>query len=289
MDAGLRDLGAEHSELEHQLQAAYISAASHVRDLAPEASRRRHRLLERIGGTADAQERAAIAHSVVQDSLRGASRSDVRGLTEIAWADGAFLEHDPRVDPSLSCLASALMFVDEIERDLEICEMARTGPHRISAPVVSHFRAWPLYERGQIAEATTEAKAALDAPDDFHTTIRTAYATLACCHLLRGDLAHAETALAIVEDPQSGRPFATPCSLRSGHVSGFGSTGRRMPSTTRCAPANCLSTNTASRTRAPSPGGRPRHSRISRSASRLAPRSSPPPSSSAPSGSTSRG
>ena len=201
VDAGLRDLGAEHSELEQQLQAAYISAASHVRDLAPEASRRRHRLLERIGGSADAQERSAIAHSVVQDSLRGASRGDVRGLTEIAWADGAFLEHDPLVDPSLSCLASALMFVDEIERDLEICEMARTGPHRISEPVVSHFRAWPLYERGQIAEATAEAKAALDAPDDFHTTIRTAYATLACCHLLQGDLTRAETALAIVEDP----------------------------------------------------------------------------------------
>ena len=134
--------------------------------------------------------------------MRGATRDDVRGLTEIAWADGAFLELDPRVDPSLSCLASALMFVDEIERDLEICEEARSGPHRVSGPVVSHFRAWPLYERGQIAEATTEAKAALDAPDDFHTTIRTAYATLACCHLLRGDLAHAETALAIIEDPQ---------------------------------------------------------------------------------------
>ncbi len=199
--AGLRDLGAEHSELEQQLQAVYISAASHVRDLAPEASRRRHRLLERIGSAPDGQQRTAIAHSVVQDSLRGANRNDVRGLTEIAWADGAFLQLDPGVDPSLSCLASALMFVDEIERDLEICEIARTGPHRISAPVVSHFRAWPLYERGQITEAIAEAKAALDAPDDFHTTIRTAYATLACCHLLQGDLAHAETALAIVEDP----------------------------------------------------------------------------------------
>jgi DNA-binding NarL/FixJ family response regulator len=69
-----------------------------------------------------------------------------------------------------------------------------------------------LYEQGRIVEAAANAEAALDArPVDSSTDVLAASGVLACCHLERGRLDEADSALATIEQEEvrtSGRyPF----------------------------------------------------------------------------------
>ena len=104
-------------------------------------------------------------------------------------------------------MTGALLFVDELERDLEICEAALAAARRLDSQAAyataSYCRAWPLYEQGRIIDAAADAQAALDArPAGCRTYVRTAYGALACCHIQRGELAHAESALTFIGHPQ---------------------------------------------------------------------------------------
>jgi DNA-binding CsgD family transcriptional regulator/Tfp pilus assembly protein PilF len=207
-DAGRRELDGHDPTLAGTLDAAYVAAAALVPELVPEALERRRRMLEGLAGEPDEHKRLAIAHSVIQDGLRGTSRDEIRGLVERAWGDGSLLRgRDYGHDIALYSLTSALLMADELERGLEICELAgggageETGPAAAAAgAIVSNCKVWLLYEQGRIAEAAAQARIALDAPDHVQTNVRTAYGALACCRLQRGELDGAEEALGVIDD-----------------------------------------------------------------------------------------
>jgi DNA-binding NarL/FixJ family response regulator len=206
LDSGLSELDGREVELADELEAAFISAASLVPELVPEGLNRRQKMLSRLHGAPSPQQRSAVAHSIVHDSLRGEPRAHVRRLADLAWAGGSLLHARPEDHRSLPSLTAALVFADELEHSLEICETAlqatREHESALSGVVVSSCRAWALYEQGAVAEAAADAEVALDAPDDFQANVRTAYGALACCRLQRGQLEQAEKALAILEDEE---------------------------------------------------------------------------------------
>jgi DNA-binding CsgD family transcriptional regulator/tetratricopeptide (TPR) repeat protein len=212
--SGLRELEDDDVPLAGELEAAYLAAASFVPELASDVLDRRERLLATAGGELDANQRSAVATTVLIDSVHGAPRSDVRRLAELAWKDGSPLVSEHATDADLAAITAALLYVDELEPGAEICN-AIADHHslepRFSRANVASLCAWIEYEQGKIDEAFADARTALDAPDPLFTTGRTAHGALACCRLLRGEIGQAEAALAIIDDDQTrttlGHPF----------------------------------------------------------------------------------
>jgi DNA-binding NarL/FixJ family response regulator len=207
LSVSMHETNGDDPALADELEAAYTAAASLVPELAEDALRRGERVLLRAGETPTGAQRAALAHVAMQAALRGQDRPSVTSLAELAWGEGALLDADSVDGLSWPLLTGALLFVDELERNLEICDAALSAARQLESPAdyatASYCRAWPLYEQGRILDAAAEAQAALDArPASGRTYVRTAYGALACCHIQRGELAHAETALTFIGHPQ---------------------------------------------------------------------------------------
>jgi DNA-binding CsgD family transcriptional regulator len=205
--ASMRETDGDDRALADELEAAYTAAASLVPELAEDALLRAQRLLLPATDMPTGAQRAALAHVAMQAALRGQDRASVTSIAELAWGDGALLDADAADGLSWPLLTGALLFVDELERDLEICDDALAEARRLESPAAyataSYCRAWPLYEQGRILDAAADAQAALDArPAGCRTYVRTAYGALACCHIQRAELAHAETALTFIGHPQ---------------------------------------------------------------------------------------
>ena len=203
----MQETNGDDPALTDELEAAYTAAASLVPELAEDALRRGERMLLRAAERPTGPQRAALAHVAMQAALRGQDRASVTSLAELAWGEGALLDDDSADGLSWPLLTGALVFVDELERDLEICDEALAAARRLDSPAAyasaSYCRAWPLYEQGRILDAAADAQAALDArPAGCRTYVRTAYGALACCHIQRAELAHAETALTFIGHPQ---------------------------------------------------------------------------------------
>jgi DNA-binding CsgD family transcriptional regulator len=197
-DEGLRELRDEEHPLRDELGAAFISAASRVPWLVDEALGRRREMLEHAGAELNAEQREALAHTVIHDSLRGAERAEIRRLVELAWSDGALLDDGSGDESSFSALTTALLITDELELALQRCDAARFRQSPPAGPILSQCRAWALYGRGEIDEALVSARAALDAPDDAPNQVVGTHGALACCFIARGQLDRAERVLAIV-------------------------------------------------------------------------------------------
>ncbi len=169
-----------------------------------EARDRGQALLADVNGPPTAGQREALANMAMYEALRGAHRSMVADLVGRALADAPSIRTliDEGLDWTL--LVGALLFVDELERALEICEDAlayeRENEPRLSASM-RHCRGWLLYERGLVADAAADAYAALDARLQGAGSLRTAYGLIACCHVQQGHLAQAETVLAGIDHP----------------------------------------------------------------------------------------
>lgn len=193
-------------DLVHELKAAYIAAASFVPGLRDELGAYRAELVALTDELAMSQRRA-FAHLALLGAKRGEDRALITDLAERAWGNGRLLVDDSPHRRSWPLVAGALLFVDELERDIEICDAAlvatRESDSTTGSALASYCRAWPLYKQGRIVEALAEARAALDArPAYWQMHVRTAYGAIAACHIARGELEHAETDLLIVGDPQ---------------------------------------------------------------------------------------
>jgi len=215
LKAALADLEVDDGSLAAELEAAYVSAASLVPSLAGAVSTRREMILGGLTGRPTAAQRSAVAHLAAMASLLGDPRSRVRELTELAWGDGALLQEQMVDGLTWPLLPVALLFIDELERAIEICDTALTRARdrgsALGFATVSHCRAWPLYEQGRLPEAAADAEAALDArPGHSITGVRSAYAALACCHLQRGELKPAETALAVIAERETRESLSYP-------------------------------------------------------------------------------
>jgi DNA-binding CsgD family transcriptional regulator/tetratricopeptide (TPR) repeat protein len=203
----LKEVSRDDGEMAAELDAVHISAASLAPELAGDAPIRRQRLLERLADPPARAQLVALAHMAAQGSLQGEPRPATRELADRAWADGSLLAADPAFRSSWTLVADALLFADELEREIEICDAvladAQGRRSSLAYTAVSYCRAWPLYEQGSILRAAAEAQSALDArPDDRQTHVRPAYGALALCHLQRGQLHDAEVSLAGLEDPR---------------------------------------------------------------------------------------
>jgi DNA-binding CsgD family transcriptional regulator len=209
---------AEDPVLSEEIVAAQIAAASLVPALAPETQRRGDRLLASLAGAPSPAQRAALAHLAVHQALRGESGAAVLRLAEMAWGAGELLDADAALGPSWPMVAAALLMVDELEWGLELGDAALRHADARKSPaalaMAQQARAWPLYERGEIAAASAAARAAIDAlPSSGHGHFRTAYGAIACCHLQQGHLAEAEGALAVIGRPELHRPDQLPSLL----------------------------------------------------------------------------
>lgn len=203
----LEDLESDDRELVDELEAAYIAAASAVPRLAGEARTRGEQLLARIGEKPTPNQRVALAHTALHGALHGEDKASVLHLVNLAWVDGALLETETPDGLTWPLLAGALLFVDELEQDVSICDAAlaaaRDQESSVGFAAAGYSRAWPLLEQGRIAEAAADAQAGLDArPDSWRNHVRTAYGAITCCHILRGQLEQAETAVSILGHPE---------------------------------------------------------------------------------------
>ncbi len=190
-----------------ELEAAYVAAALFVPERREDARRRAQELEQRIVADPTPPQRRAMAQLALDTALCGAGRAAVLRLADLAGSGGP--ESDPGDLLTWPMLTGALLFVDELERDLELCDAwlgaARTqtiSPASDACLLAGFFRAWPLYASGRITEAAAAALAALDAEGPgSHGYVRTAYGMIACCHLETGQLEQAETALSIIDHP----------------------------------------------------------------------------------------
>ena len=203
----LADPGECEDGLVDELNAAYIAAASFVPDLRDELEVRRAELVAATTENLGTGQRRAFAHLALLAGMKGEDRASVADLADRAWGDGRLLVDDSRHRLSWPLVANALLFVDELERDIEICDAAllasQEGDSPAASAMASYCRAWPLYKQGRIVEALAEARAALEArPANWQVHVRTAYGAVAACHIARGELDQAETGLMIVRDAQ---------------------------------------------------------------------------------------
>ena len=104
-----------------------------VPELADEALRRGQRLIPEAAGNPTRRQRAALAHVTMQAALRGQDRTSIRSLAELAWGNGELLDADLADNLSWPLLTGALLFVDELERDLEICDAALDAALRLES------------------------------------------------------------------------------------------------------------------------------------------------------------
>jgi DNA-binding CsgD family transcriptional regulator len=194
------------AELAEKIAATHFSAVALVPALAAETKRCGARLLASLPEQPTPAQRTAVAHLTAHQALQREPRSEVRRLAELAWGDGELLETDGFLRSSWTMVASGLHMVDELERSLELCDAAlahaRAREATAALALAHHCRAWPLYERGDIAAAGEAARAALDVLPAGHTGyLPTAYAAIASCHIQQGRLDEAERALAIIDHP----------------------------------------------------------------------------------------
>ena len=208
LEGALAELEIDDESLAAELEAAYVSAASLVPSLTGAVSTRRELILGGLTELPTPAQRSAVAHLAAMASVVGDPRASVRELAELAWGDGLLLQEETVDGLSWPLLPAALLFTDELERAIEICDAALADAaivdHRLGFATVNYCRAWPFYEQGRLLEAAAAAEAALDArPDDSITGVRTAYGAVACCHLQRGELEQAETAWRRTEDQET--------------------------------------------------------------------------------------
>jgi DNA-binding CsgD family transcriptional regulator len=144
-------------------------------------------VLGRLKRQAAGGPRGMAAQIAFRESLAGGHRESVVDLAELAWGGGALLESDED-NPAWPEVVGSLLFVDELERAVEIARAAaRVGP-RVAA---QHWTGWSLYHQGQISAALAAAETARAA----RCGDRGAHGLIAACRLAQGRLDEAEVAL----------------------------------------------------------------------------------------------
>jgi len=137
-------------------------------------------------GAPDQGPRAVSARAALGKSIAEGHRESVIDLAELAWGEGALLDSDADAG-AWPAVAGALLFVDELERTVEIARAAARSGH--PGPGHSYY-GWSLYHQGQIPAALAVAQTARAADRDG----RAARALIAACRLAQGRLHEAEAA-----------------------------------------------------------------------------------------------
>lgn len=192
--------------LADEFDATLISAARVAPALRPRALERARQLHVRAGSAPTDLQRRALAEAAHHCGLAGRPRAEVLELIDRAWH--VRLLPGSRREASWRPLCNALLFIDELDRDLELIAAAiGSAPGdelSLVRTVAASTRAEALYAQGQISAALSESEAALVAlPENWsHVShIRVGYAILGLALTQRGELERAETALSILDHP----------------------------------------------------------------------------------------
>ena len=134
--------------------------------------------------------RTAAAHTALRKGLGDGHRESVLDLADFAWGEGALLESDGDAD-AWPAVAGALLFVDELERAVEVAQAAAGSARAVGPPGAARWQGWSLYHQGRITAALAVAEAARAA----HRGDPVAHGLIASCRLAQGRLEEAEAAL----------------------------------------------------------------------------------------------
>ena len=141
--------------------------------------------------------RAAAAHIALRKSLADGHRESVVDLAELAWGNGALLESNGDAG-AWPAVAGSLLFVDELERAVEVAQAATGSGHAVGPPGAARWLGWSLYHQGQITPALAVAEAARAA----YRGDPVARGLIAACRLAQGRLDEAEAALTMAADEE---------------------------------------------------------------------------------------
>ncbi|MCW3066922.1 MAG: transcriptional regulator, LuxR family, partial [Solirubrobacterales bacterium] len=217
-DAGLDELDGSAGELASELQAGYVAAATIDPELRASALARAESAVAHLTGPLAPGDRALLAQTALHRTLAAAPRDEVRALALRAWDGGSLLADETAAGFNWTLVTGAFDFTDELELSLDVCEAAMKDARRLGSPLAfataSYERSIPLYYQGRIAEAATDAQAALDATRfGWHMYARSAAYTLALCQIERDELDAAETTLSILDDEPAGTSIEHPALL----------------------------------------------------------------------------
>ena len=134
--------------------------------------------------------RTAAAHTALRKGLGDGHRESVLDLADFAWGEGALLESDGDAD-AWPAVAGSLLFVDELERAVEVAQAAAGSARAVGPPGAARWQGWSLYHQGRITAALAVAEAARAA----HRGDPVARGLIAGCRLAQGRLEEAEAAL----------------------------------------------------------------------------------------------
>lgn len=215
--AALGQAGGADTTLADELEAAYISAAAFVPDRVSDVRSRAESLRRRAARHPSLAQRAALTHLAALGGVLGQSRAAVTQLVDTAWNDEEPIAPTPE-EPVWPLLAGSLLFVDELERSLEICASAlpmtleRLSPGGYAA--ATYCRASALYHQGRIVDALAAAQSSLDAAlDEGRPSPLSALGPAALGLLQCGELAQADQTLSPLANPAALNPIDVPVLL----------------------------------------------------------------------------
>ncbi|MHB1571824.1 MAG: helix-turn-helix transcriptional regulator, partial [Solirubrobacteraceae bacterium] len=155
------------------------------------------------------EQHLALAQVAIRSALRGDRRDRVAHLAELAWGDGALLgTRSGEACATATVLAGGLLLVDELDRSLEIAFHPELRDPRNHPPEIRiaacHSRAWALYHQGRITASLAEAQRTQRVLAQGGTsTDNSLNGVIAVCHIQRGELDEAESALSMLANPES--------------------------------------------------------------------------------------
>jgi ATP/maltotriose-dependent transcriptional regulator MalT len=173
-----------------------------VPELRSSAAERHRNRLERATAPGPGDGPLGDAHRALEESITGSPRAEVRALVDRAWAGGKLLDLELVDGIGWQLALAALLFADELERALELCDAVQSGAPATLHREASSYRAWLLFEQGRVDEAATAARHGFEAPPGrWRTHFVTAQGVLAGCQVHQGELDAAERTLAIIREP----------------------------------------------------------------------------------------
>jgi DNA-binding CsgD family transcriptional regulator len=152
--------------------------------------------------------RAVAAHMALRKSLAEGHRESVVDLADLAWGDGALVESDEDA-AAWPAVAGSLLFVDELERAVEVARTAAGSDLVVGPPGTARWQGWSLYHQGRISAALAVAEAARAS----YRGDAVARGLIAACRLAQGRLDEAEAAFPTVSDGEGVEAFDAPILL----------------------------------------------------------------------------
>jgi DNA-binding CsgD family transcriptional regulator len=202
--AGRGELDDPKSELARELDAAWWASARVSRSHRPDSDGPDHTAVLDVHDPTLAQ-RQLLAQLALQRGFEGAGSAELLTLADRAWGDGALLQSETSDGLSWTLVTGALLYADELERELEVCDAVLADARRRGSPMafatVSYCRGLPLLHQGRVDEAIADLEAAVAARGDgWSAFLGSAASCLALAQIESGSLTDARAALALAEN-----------------------------------------------------------------------------------------